>query len=179
MAPTTQTDLRYPIGEFHRKASYSAEERARYIEQLKQIPLSLKAGLAGLSETQLDTPYREGGWTVRQVAHHIPDSHLNAYLRVKLALTEDQPVIKPYEENAWVRLADTPGTLLEVTVTLLEALHTRWAILFESLKEPDWKREYRHPVNGAVSVEATLAWYVWHGQHHIAHITHLRQREGW
>lgn len=179
MTQVTHTDPRYPIGEFRRKASYSAEEREGYIEQLKQIPLSLKAALAGLSNAQLDTPYREGGWTLRQVAHHIPDSHLNAYLRVKLALTEDQPVIKPYEENAWVRLADTPNTPLEVSVALLEALHTRWAILFESLAEPDWKREYRHPESGVVSIEATLAAYVWHGQHHVAHITHLRQRKGW
>jgi hypothetical protein len=173
------SDPRYPIGEFHRRASYSVEERGQLIEQLKQIPTSLSGALAGLSEAQLDTPYREGGWTLRQVAHHISDSHLNAYLRVKLALTEDQPVIKPYDENAWVLLADTRDTPLIVSVALLEALHTRWAKVFAGLNEPDWKREYRHPVNGPVSVEATLAWYVWHGQHHVAHITGLRQLKGW
>jgi uncharacterized damage-inducible protein DinB len=175
----TPTDLRYPIGQFRRKDSYSAAEQKDHIERIRQTPQNLKKALTGLSDAQLDTPYREGGWTVRQVAHHIPDSHLNAYLRVKLALTEDRPVIKDYQENDWARLADTRNTPLEVSVALLEALHGRWAILFESLSEADWKRQYLHPVGGPTSIEVVLAMYVWHGEHHIAHITNLRQSEGW
>ena len=173
------TDLQYPIGEFKRQPSYTPDLRRVNIELLKQAPTHLRMAVAGLSEAQLDTPYRESGWTVRQVTHHLPDSHLNAYTRVKLALTEDKPTIKPYNEEAWALLADTRNTPLEVSLMLLEAIHTRWAILLESLSEPDWKREYLHPVNGTTSIEATLASYVWHGQHHIAHITGLRQRMGW
>ncbi len=172
-------DLRYPIGEFRRQASYSPKERLENIELLRQAPVSLRSALVGLSDAQLDTPYREGGWTLRQVVHHIPDSHLNAYTRVKLALTEDKPVIKPYDETAWASLTDTQQTPLEVSVVLLEAIHTRWINIFQSLNESDWQRDYLHPVNGATSIEATLASYVWHGQHHIAHITQLRQRKGW
>lgn len=173
------SDLRYPIGEFQRQSNYTPEQRQGKIDLLKQAPQSLRAVLAGLSELQLDTPYRDGGWTVRQVAHHIPDSHLNAYTRVKLALTEDRPTIKPYDEGAWATLADTKRVPLEVSVALLEAVHTRLAAIFESLQEADWKREYLHPVNGATSIEATLASYVWHAQHHTAHIKNLRQRKGW
>jgi uncharacterized damage-inducible protein DinB len=173
------SDLRYPIGEFRRKSSYTPEEKHTNIALLKQAPGELRSALAGLSATQLDTPYREGGWTVRQVAHHVPDSHLNAYTRIKLALTEDKPVIKPYDEVAWATLADTQHTPLEVSLALLGAIHTRLAVILESLVEADWQREYLHPVNGATSIETTLASYVWHGQHHTAHITALRQRNGW
>lgn len=173
------SDLRYPIGEFRRKSRYTSEERQVNIALLKQAPNALRSALAGLSAPQLDTPYREGGWTVRQVAHHLPDSHLNAYTRVKLALTEEKPVIKPYDETAWALLADTQYTHLEVSIVLLGAVHTRLAIIFESLEESDWQREYLHPVNGATSIEATLASYIWHGQHHIAHITNLRERKDW
>jgi uncharacterized damage-inducible protein DinB len=173
------TDPRYPIGEFERQPEYSPTARLELIERLKAAPSSLRTAVAGLSEAQLETPYREGGWTVRQVAHHIPDSHLNAYTRVKLALTEDGPIIKPYDEEAWAQLEDTRRVPLEVSVALLEAVHTRWVAIFQSLSEPQWKLEYLHPVNGVTSLEATLASYVWHGEHHIAQITQLRQRQGW
>jgi uncharacterized damage-inducible protein DinB len=173
------SNLRFPIGEFRRKANYSLEERRANIALFKQAPEALANALAGLSDAQLDTTYREGGWTVRQVAHHVPDSHLNAYTRVKLALTEDKPVIKPYDEVAWAKLADTQHAPLEVSLALLEAVHTRLVILFESLKDADWQREYLHPVNGPTSIETALASYVWHGQHHTAHITELRKRKGW
>jgi hypothetical protein len=173
------SDPRYPIGEFKRQLEYSAEMRLKLIERLKIAPSSLRAAIEGLSVTQLETSYRDGGWTVRQVAHHLPDSHLNAYTRVKLALTENRPIIKPYDEEAWARLEDTNAVSLEVSVMLLEAVHMRWIAIFESLSEPQWKLEYLHPVNGATSLETTLASYVWHGEHHIAQITQLRQRQGW
>jgi hypothetical protein len=173
------TDPRFPIGELRLRPAYTADEHRENIELLRQIPANLKAAVSGVSKDQLDTPYREGGWTVRQVTHHVPDSHMNAYIRVKLALTEDKPVIKPYDEAAWALLADTPHTPVEVSLALLEAVHTRWLAIFASLEGADWKREYLHPVNGPTSIEGTLAYYVWHGQHHIAHITNLRQRNGW
>jgi uncharacterized damage-inducible protein DinB len=173
------SDPRYPIGEFKRQPDYSPEARLELIERLKTAPSSLRRAIQDLSDAQLETPYREGSWTVRQVAHHIPDSHLNAYTRVKLALTEDRPIIKPYDEEAWAQLEDTKRVPLEVSVALLEAVHTRWIAIFQSLSESQWKLEYLHPVNGAMSLEATLASYVWHGEHHIAQITALCQRQGW
>jgi hypothetical protein len=132
-----------------------------------------------LSTQQLDTPYREGGWTVRQVAHHVPDSHMNAYVRFKLALTEEDPVIKPYAEDRWARLGDTQATPIEVSLALLESLHSRWVGLLRSLRPEDWKRTFRHPELGLVSLEKNLAMYSWHGRHHVAHITELRKRMGW
>ena len=173
------TDPRYPIGEFQRQAAYTPSERLALIEQLREAPARLLAALHGLNDAQLETPYRDGGWTLRQVAHHVPDSHLNAYVRVKLALTEDRPTIKPYDEEAWARLADTPGTPLEVSLALLEALHARWAVLFASLADADWRREFLHPVNGPTSIEVALASYVWHGAHHTAQVSGLRERRGW
>lgn len=172
-------DLRYPIGEFKRLPYYAPDLRRANLELLRQAPGHLRLALAGLTADQLQTPYREGGWTVRQVAHHLPDSHLNAYTRVKLALTEEQPAIKPYLEERWALLADTQETPVEVSVALLEALHTRWIILLQTLGESDWKREYLHPTGGPTSLEATLAAYAWHGRHHIAQIAGLRQRMGW
>jgi uncharacterized damage-inducible protein DinB len=172
-------DPRYPIGQFERQDQYSVQARLELIERLRQTPSSLHTALLGLDDAQQNTPYRDGGWTVRQVAHHVPDSHLNAYTRVKLALTEDRPIIKPYDEEAWAQLEDTKRVPLEVSVALLEAVHTRWVAIFQSLSEVQWKLEYLHPVNGAMSLEATLASYVWHGEHHIAQITALRQRQGW
>ncbi|MGL4610329.1 MAG: YfiT family bacillithiol transferase [Trueperaceae bacterium] len=173
------SDLHYPIGEFQRQPGYNSEEKRKNIELFREVPSSLRAAVAGLSAQQLDTPYRDGGWTLRQVTHHLPDSHLNAYTRIKLALTEDNPVIKPYDEAAWALLADTKQTPLEISIALLEAIHTRLIAIFEALNENQWKRDYLHPVNGVTSIETTLASYVWHGQHHIAHITNLRQRRGW
>lgn len=173
------SDLRYPIGKFTFKDSPTPEERVQLIQQIEQAPAKLRAAVSGLSQQQLDTPYRPEGWTVRQVAHHVPDSHLNAYVRFKLALTEDEPTIKPYAEDRWAKLADTQATPVEVSLALLESLHDRWVRLLRSLQPDDWKRTFRHPELGVMSLEKTLSLYAWHGRHHVAHITSLRERNGW
>ena len=173
------TDLRYPIGKFHFEGPTSEEQKQNYIRDIEQAPAILRAAVQGLSDTQLDTPYRPGGWTVRQVAHHVPDSHLNAYIRFKLALTEDDPTIKTYAEDRWAQLADTQTTPVEVSFTLLDTLHARWVRLLRSLKPEDWKRTFRHPELGLVSLEKNLALYAWHGRHHVAHIMGLREKNGW
>ncbi len=172
-------DPRYPIGELQLKPTYSSQERLVFLEALKQAPTQLKVALEGLTANQLETPYREGGWTVRQVTHHIPDSHINAYIRIKLALTETEPLIKPYNEETWALLEDTKTVPLEVSVVFLEVVHTRLIAVLNSLSEPDWARTYLHPANGAVSIEQALASYAWHGLHHITQITQLRQRKQW
>jgi len=172
-------DARYPIGKFSFEGVLSEAQRKRFIEDIEQAPAALREAAKDLSPPQLDTPYREGGWTVRQVAHHVPDSHMNAYVRFKLALTEDEPTIKPYAEDRWAELPDTQSTPLEVSLTLLDSLHSRWARLLRSLKPEDWKRMFRHPELGLVSLEKNLALYSWHGQHHVAHIRELRKRMGW
>ncbi|MFZ1053044.1 MAG: putative metal-dependent hydrolase [Candidatus Sulfotelmatobacter sp.] len=173
------TDLRYPIGKFTYEGPPTEEQRQRYLADIEQTPSKMRAAVKGLSDQQLDTPYRPDGWTVRQVAHHVPDSHLNAYVRFKLALTEEEPTIKPYAEDRWAQLADTQATPVEVSLTLLDSLHTRWIRLLRSLKPEDWKRTFRHPELGLMPLEKNLALYSWHGRHHVAHITTLRQRNGW
>jgi uncharacterized damage-inducible protein DinB len=172
-------DLRYPIGKFSYDGHLSEEQKRAFLDDLAQTPKNLRAAVQGLSEAQLDTPYRRGGWTVRQVVHHVPDSHLNSYVRFKLALTEDEPTIKPYAEDRWAQLADTKATPVEVSLTLLESLHDRWVRLLRSLTQDEWKRTFRHPEVGAMNLEKTLALYAWHGRHHVAHVTALRKREGW
>ncbi len=173
------TDPRFPIGNFQPQASYSAAEKTALLEVIARTPQDLRAALEGLTEAQLETPYRDGGWTLRQVAHHVPDSHINAYVRTKLALTEDAPIIKPYDEAGWALLEDTKAVPLEVSLRLLEAIHTRWVVLLQSLQPSDWARTYQHPVSGAISLERMLALYAWHGQHHVAHVTSLRKQKNW
>jgi hypothetical protein len=173
------TDLRYPIGKFTYEGSPTPEQRQELLLHIEQAPVQLRAAVKGLSQQQLDTPYRPEGWTVRQVAHHVPDSHLNAYVRFKLALTEDEPTIKPYAEDRWARLADTQATPVEVSLTMLDSLHDRWLRLLRSFQPEDWKRTFRHPELGVMNLEKTLALYAWHGRHHVAHITSLRERNGW
>ncbi|HSY90771.1 MAG TPA: bacillithiol transferase BstA [Candidatus Binatus sp.] len=173
------TDLSYPIGKFHFDGVLTAEQKQKSLDDVANAPAHLRAAVEGLSETQLDTPYRPGGWTVRQVVHHVPDSHMNAYIRFKLALTEDEPTIKPYEQQLWADLGDTKSTPIEVSLTLLDSLHHRWVQLLQSFTAMDWKRTFRHPELGVVSLEKNLALYAWHGKHHVAHITDLRKRQGW
>lgn len=172
-------DPRFPIGKFSFPGVVTEADRTTFIADIEQAPAKLRAAVAALSSQQLDTPYREGGWTVRQVAHHVPDSHMNAYVRYKLALTEDVPTIKPYAEDRWAQLNDIKSTPIEVSLALLDNLHDRWVRLLRSLQPKDWKREFRHPEMGVVTLEKNLALYSWHGRHHVAHITELRKRMGW
>ena len=173
------TDLRYPIGNFRFPDSVSADDRVRFIGQISETPARLREAIAGLSESQLETPYRPGGWTVRQVVHHLPDSHLNSYIRFRLALTEDDPVIKPYAEDRWALLPDARTAPVGVSLQLLESLHQRWVPLLQSLNDEEWRRTFRHPELGSVRLEQNAALYAWHGRHHVAHLTALRERMGW
>jgi hypothetical protein len=173
-----EVDLRFPVGKFHRIDTLSSADRTRLIGEVADAPGKLRAAVKGLNGTQLDTPYRPGGWTVRQVTHHVPDSHMNAFMRIKLALTENEPTIKTYEEALWADLADAKLPV-EPSLVLLENLHTRWVAIFQSLGDAEWKRRFVHPAMGPMSLEQTLALYAWHGRHHVAHVTALREREGW
>lgn len=171
--------LRYPIGRSRRRETLSAQERQHEISELEEAPRRLRAAILGLSEEQLDTPYRPEGWTVRQLVHHIPDSHLNAYIRLKLALTEDEPTIKAYEEKHWAELPEARSAPIDVSLDLLDALHARWILALRALTPADWQRKLKHPEMGPMSVDTLISLYAWHGRHHTAHINGLRQREGW
>lgn len=177
-------DLQFPIGEFTWNRSgegllATEAERQQWLDEVEETPARLRAAVAGLTETQLDTPYRPGGWTVRQVVHHLADSHLNSYVRFRLALTEDEPVVKTYEQELWANLDDARSAPAELSLTLLDNLHQRWMMLLRSLKPEDFLRAFKHPELGRVTLEKSLAHYAWHGRHHVAHITALRQRSGW
>jgi hypothetical protein len=172
-------DLQYPVGRFEWPGEISADDRRRFIDEIEQAPKNLRAAVTGLTGQQLDTPYRPGGWTVRQVVHHVPDSHLNSYMRFRLALTEDEPTIKPYDQSRWAELIDSRTAPVETSLVLLEALHQRWVMLLRSLSAADFARQFRHPELGVVSLDKNLALYAWHGRHHVAHITSLRDRSGW
>jgi len=172
-------DLQYPVGRFAWPDAVSPDDRRSCIDEIEQTPKNMRAVVTGLSEQQLDTPYRPGGWTMRQVVHHLPDSHLNSYLRFRLALTEDEPTIKPYDEARWAELVDARTAPVELSLTLLDSLHKRWVLLLRSLSGADCSRKFHHPELGEVTLEKNLALYAWHGRHHVAHITSLRQRMGW
>jgi uncharacterized damage-inducible protein DinB len=171
--------LRYPVGEFAPPDAPGPADRERFITQIEEAPGALRRALHGLGADQLDTQYRPGGWTVRQVAHHLPDSHLNAYVRFRLALTEDVPTIKPYEEARWAELPDARSAPVELSIELLDAIHRRLLVLLRSLGPQDWSRSYRHPASGIMSLDRTLALYAWHGRHHVAQIDGLVRRQGW
>ncbi len=173
------SDARFPIGKFHFDGQLSEAQRSSLINDIAGAPAAMRTAVKGLTPEQLNTPYREGGWTARQVVHHVPDSHMNAYVRFKLALTEDEPTIKPYAEDRWAELADTKSTPIEVSLVLLESLHERWVQLLGSIGPDDWKRTFRHPELGVVALEKNVALYAWHGKHHVAHISELRKRMGW
>lgn len=172
-------DLRYPIGKFSHIGEISPEQRQEWINQISEAPAQLRAAIAALTDEQLDTPYRDGGWTVRQVVHHLVDSHMNSVIRFKLALTETEPTIKPYEEHLWVQLADARKAPLQDSLILLEALHRKWVTLLESLTDEEYGRVFIHPHQGPIRLDTNLGIYAWHGRHHIAHIQSLRERMGW
>lgn len=172
-------DLRYPIGKFQFSEETAAERRQQWINQIGETPSKLSEAVSGLEKAQIDTPYRPEGWTVRQVVHHLADSHLNSYVRIRLALTEDEPVVKPYREDLWAELHDAKAGEIDVSVTLLNALHERWTMLLRSLNDTDWKRKLQHPEAGPMTIEKATALYAWHGRHHVAQIVSLRTRSGW
>jgi uncharacterized damage-inducible protein DinB len=180
VAETAVTDLRYPIGPFAYDGRMTDARRVECIARIAAAPGRLRAAVAGLDDAQLDTPYRPGGWTVRQVVHHVPDSHINAYTRIRLALTEDTPTIKPYEEARWAELPDARTLAPEVSLRLLEAVHARWVPLLERLGPAEVARACRHPEHGRLmTVDELIGLYAWHGEHHTAHVATLRDRMGW
>ncbi len=173
-------DLRYPVGKFQPPATVTAEDRAQYIGAIAELAGQLRTAVAGLSESQLDTPYREGGWTVRQVIHHLADSHMNSFVRFKLALTENVPTVKPYHEGAWADTADSRHMPVEPSLDLIDGLHKRWVVLLRSLSDQELQRTFTHPERGTqMRLDLTLALYAWHCRHHLAHITSLRDRMAW
>jgi len=172
-------DARYPVGNFELPKEVTPALRQAAIEELAGAPAKMRAAVAGLNEKQLNTPYREGGWTVRQVVHHLVDSHMNAYIRLRFALTENQPTIKPYNESNWAHLEDAQNAPVEVSLKLLEPLHERWVRLLRSMKTEQFARTLVHPDHGVRNVDWLLFLYSWHGRHHTAHITELRKQKGW
>jgi acyl-phosphate glycerol 3-phosphate acyltransferase len=175
----TMHDLRYPIGQFEAAPPPDAGARAALLSQLAEIPDRLRAAVASLTDSQLDTPYRPDGWTVRQVVHHLADAQMNWYIRTRLALTEDNPTVKPYDENQWAELHDARTAPVEPSLKLLEGIHQRWVDLFHSLSDAQWKASIIHPERGTFALHTTLTLVVWHGRHHTAHIVELRKRMGW
>ena len=178
MDTSTTIDLRYPVGRFDPAAPVDPAMRAPAIEAIADLPARMREAVSGLSDAQLDTPYRPGGWTVRQVVHHVADSHMNGLIRTKLALTEDVPTIKPYDENAWSTVPDM-RLPIDVSLGLLDGLHTRWTAVWRALQPADFARQFVHPEIGTMSLDTQLQSYAWHSRHHVAHIAFLRQRQGW
>ncbi len=172
-------DPRYPIGKYSPPKDVTSEMRANAIAIIAAAPGEVRAAVKGLTDAQLETPYRDQGWTVRQVVHHLSDSHINAYIRWRLALTESEPTIKPYDEGAWANLEDAAHAPIEISISLLESLHDRWVRLLGSLKEESFAKTFRHPEHGLRTLDWMLFLYAWHGRHHTAHITELRKLKGW
>jgi uncharacterized damage-inducible protein DinB len=178
-AAVTPDPARYPVGKFEMPSSFTEADRKSRLTDIEALPRKMREAVKDLSQQQLDTPYREGGWTVRQVVHHVPDSHMNALIRFKLALTEDIPTIKPYKEAEWAKLADAQMPV-DVSLNLLDAVHARWVAILKAMTPEQWARQFTHPEMGkTVSLDQTLALYSWHSRHHLAHITELKKRKGW
>jgi uncharacterized damage-inducible protein DinB len=173
------SDVRYPVGPFHAPSVFTPELRGELIAQIEGTPASLRSAVSGMTEGQLRQPYRDEGWTVAQVVHHVADSHVNSYVRFKLAATEDNPPIKSYNEALWAELADATSLDLRASLGLLDALHARWVAFLRSLDDDQFSRTFNHSVTGPVSIDRALALYAWHGRHHTAHITTLREHMGW
>ena len=171
--------LRYPVGRFAAPAAVAPAQVAAWIGEIERLPAELRAAVSPLTPAQLETPYRPGGWRVRQVVHHLADSHLNGFVRFKWALTEERPTIKPYFEARWAELPDCAQAPAETSLRLLEALHERWVFLLRGLSAPDLQREFVHPESGVVRLDVNVGLYAWHGRHHLAHVTRLAEREGW
>ncbi len=174
-----ETDLRYPVGKWETKGPFTNAQRHTMITSVGEMPAKLRAAVAGLNDNQLSTPYRPSGWTLRQVVHHVADSHMNAYVRFRLGITEAEPVVKPYDEKTWAELFDARTAPVEISLGLVEGVHKRWVMLLETVREIDFNRNVRHPEHGTMSLDDVLALYEWHGRHHVGHITALRQRAGW
>ena len=172
------SDLRYPIGPEPAFEPIGAAARAKHIDVIAELPASIRAAVNNLSKTQLDTPYRPGGWTVRQVVHHLADSHMHAFMRLKWALTEDGPTIKPYDEGPWAQLADS-AIDADVSLGILDGIHARWVALYRAMDVAQFAREFHHPERGPLTLDHHLHIYAWHSRHHVAHVTELRRREGW
>ena len=173
------TDLRYPIGRFERSTEFSDTSRAAAVAAIASAPAALRRSVHGLNNSQIDTPYRPEGWTVRQLVHHMADSHVNAYVRHRLALTEDNPTIKPYDENLWAELSDAKAAPIESSLQMLEAMHERWVLSLKVMEPAHFSRTLNHPERGPMTLDLMLELYAWHGKHHVAHVTDLRKREGW
>jgi uncharacterized damage-inducible protein DinB len=173
------TDHRYPIGKFQKLDTITDDQRKEFIKNIAEAPEKIRTTVIGLSEHQLNTSYREGGWTVRQVIHHLPDSHLNAYTRFKIAITEESPTIKTYHENLWAELYDARTAPIDTSLQLLESLHKRWVMFLQSLKPSDFSRTFHHPEHGIMNLDSLLQLYSWHGRHHVAQIISLRERMKW
>lgn len=173
------TDLRYPIGKYEPPATITESHRREWIDNIAKAPEVYRAAVKGLSDEQLNTPYRPEGWTLRQVVHHVADSHLNAYTRFRLALTEDQPIVKPYVEARWAKLQDARTAPVDLSLAIIEPLHQRWVLLLRSMTPADFGRTFRHPELGVLSLDTNLGMYAWHSRHHAAHIASLRSRMGW
>ncbi len=176
--PDTDLDPRYPVGKFSAPQPITKDDVVGAITVIADLPSELRNAVQGLNYAQLNTPYRDGGWTLRQVVHHVADSHMNAFIRIRLALTEDWPTIKPYDEKAWATLHDATAPI-EWSLELIESLHARWVMLLQSLDDTQWQRGFRHPENGPTTVELSTLAYAWHSRHHVAHINHLRDAKDW
>jgi uncharacterized damage-inducible protein DinB len=172
-------DPRYPVGRLERASSLSPDARAAGIDTIAELPAKLRAAVSGLDDAQLDTPYRDGGWTVRQLVHHVADSHMHAFARTRFALAQDNPTISAYDEAAWAELPDSRTMPAELSLTLLDALHQRWAHTLRAAPAESFARTIQHPENGTMTVDALVNMYAWHSRHHTAHVTSLRERMGW
>lgn len=172
-------ELRYPVGPCEWSAEVTAEERRQHLRDIAELPAKLRGAVAGLAPQHLDIPYREGGWTIRQIVHHIPDSHMNSYVRFKLALTEDQPTIKPYDERLWAEIPEARLAPIEISLDMVDALHRRWSLMLDNMTDADFERSILHPEIGALKLKSLVAGYGWHCRHHVAQIVATRRRRGW